>query len=189
MDFSVSIWAHLVDRGKLCMNEQIRQETEKQIEQQTGWQPEQQIKQQLETLNQQIKELTGIYHQAAARLGISDNEFWVWYTLFVMGEEYSQQDICEMWSLPKQTVNSAVANMVKKKFVKLEAVPGTRNRKLLRLTDSGKSYVEGIVQPVFAAEYRTFVRLSEQERQICISLLGKYIGCFREELRELAALE
>lgn len=141
-----------------------------------------QAKEQLEILNQQVKELAGIYHQAASGLGISDNEFWVWYTLFVMGEEYSQQDICEMWSLPKQTVNSVVINMVKKEFVRLEVVPGTRNRKLLRLTDKGKSYGATVVQPIFEAEYRTIARLSEQERQICISLLGKYISYLREEL-------
>ena len=143
-------------------------------------------KQHLEVLNQQIKELAGIYHQAATGLGISDNEFWVWYTLLVMGEEYSQQDICETWSLPKQTVNSIVANMVKKEFIKLEVIPGTRNRKLLRLTDIGKSYGEAIVRPIFEAEYRTIVRLSEQERQVCISLMGKYIRYLKEELHESA---
>lgn len=143
-----------------------------------------QTKQQLENLNQQIKELSGIYHQAAVRLGISDNEFWVWYTLFVMGEKYSQQDICEIWSLPKQTVNSIVMNMVKKELIKLEVVPGTRNRKLLILTDNGKSYGEAVVRPIFEAEYRTIARLTEEERQLCISLLGKYIRYLREELYE-----
>lgn len=143
-----------------------------------------QTKQQLENLNQQIKELSGIYHQAAVRLGISDNEFWVWYTVFVMGEEYSQQDICEIWSLPKQTVNSVVMNMVKRELIKLEVVPGTRNRKLLRLTDKGKSYGEAVVRPIFEAEYRTIARLTEEERQLCISLLNKYIRYLREELHE-----
>lgn len=143
-----------------------------------------QTKQQLEDLNQQIKELSGIYHKAAVRLGISDNEFWVWYTVFVMGEEYSQQDICEIWSLPKQTVNSVVMNMVKRGFIKLEVVPGTRNRKLLRLTDNGKSYGETVVRPIFEAEYRTIARLTEEERQLCISLLSKYIRYLREELHE-----
>lgn len=141
-----------------------------------------QTKQQLENLNQQIKELAGIYHQAAVGIGISDNEFWVWYTLLVMGEEYSQQDICEMWSLPKQTVNSIVMNMVKKEYVRLEVVPGTRNRKLLRLTDGGKNYGKTVVWPIFEAECRTIERLSEEERQRCISLIGKYISYLREEL-------
>ena len=143
---------------------------------------EEQIKQSLEAINQHIKELAGIYHQAASGLGVSDNEFWVWYTLLVMGEDYSQQDICDLWSLPKQTVNSVVMNMVKKGYITLEVVPGTRNRKLLRLTKAGRRYGETVVQPVSEAECRTVSRLSEQERQLCVSLLGKYITYLKEEL-------
>lgn len=93
-----------------------------------------------------------------------------------------------IWSLPKQTVNSVVMNMVKKDFLKLEVVPGTRNRKLLRLTDKGKRHAETVVRPISEAEYRTIARLSEQERQICISILGKYINCLREELHGSAIL-
>lgn len=143
------------------------------------------IKGQLEILNQQIKELTGIYHQAAVRLGVSDNEFWVWYTLLVMREEYSQQDICDLWSLPKQTVNSVVANLVKKNFVALEVVPGTRNRKIVRLTKEGKEYGESIVSPILRTEQRAIGGMSEQERQVCISLLDKYIKLLKEEFHHM----
>lgn len=143
---------------------------------------EEQIKQSLEAMNREMKELAGIYHQAAAGLGISDNEFWVWYTLLVMGEDYSQQDICDLWSLPKQTVNSVVMNLVKKGYITLEVIPGTRNRKLLRLTSAGRRYGKTVVCPVFEAECRSVSRLSEQERQLCLSLLGKYITYLKEEL-------
>ena len=143
---------------------------------------EEETKPQLDMLNRKLRELTGIYHQAAASSGMSDSEFWVWYTLLVMEEEFSQQDICAMWSLPKQTVNSVVKNMVKKGFMTLETVPGTRNRKLLRLTDSGRAYGETVIRPVFEAECRTFERLSVEERRMCIVLLDRYIHSLREEL-------
>lgn len=83
----------------------------------------------LEIFNQQFKELTAIYHRAASQHDISDNEFWVWYALFALDGEQSQQSICEMWSLPKQTVNSVVSGMIKKGLVYLETIPGTRNKK------------------------------------------------------------
>lgn len=142
------------------------------------------IKQQLETLNQQIKELTGLYHQAAAGAGISDGEFWVWYTLLAMEEEPSQQDICDMWSLPKQTVHSAVAGLVKKNLVYLEMVPGTHNRKTIRMTGEGRRYGEAVIRPILELEQRTMARMSEEERQTCISLLGRYTGLLREEFHE-----
>lgn len=141
-------------------------------------------KEQLEILNQQVKELTGIYHRVAAGSGVSDNEYWVWYTLLTFGEEYSQQDICSLWSLPKQTVNSVVAGLGRRGFAFLEVVPGTRNRKIIRLTDAGRAFGAQMISSICEAEERTMERLSEEERKSCITLLGKYVHFLKEELNE-----
>lgn len=109
------------------------------------------INKHIEILNQQLKELTAVYHHAANKFGISDSEFWVWYALLILGGEYFQQDICDMWSLPKQTVNSVVANLTKKGFIFLETVPGTRNRKIIRLTEAGRNYGENAVKYTYEA--------------------------------------
>lgn len=142
------------------------------------------IKKQLEIMNQQVKELAAIYHNEASSHGISDNEFWVWYALLVLDSEYSQQDICDMWVLPKQTVNSVVTNLTKKGFVTLEQVPGTRNRKIIRLTEAGQAYGEAIVTDIYQAEQRTLEKMSEQERQLVIALTSRYISLLKEELNE-----
>ncbi len=142
-------------------------------------------KEQLEILNQQIKELVGIYRDAMMRSGHSENEFWIWYALIVMGGEYAQQDICGMWSLTKQTVNNIIARMVKDGHVTLEAVPGMRNRKIIRLTEAGRAYGEALVQPVCAGEQNAFERLSLEERRACMTALNRYIGFLKEELNDL----
>lgn len=41
-------------------------------------------KEQLEVINQQIKELAGIYRRVVSRSGISENEYWIWYALIIM---------------------------------------------------------------------------------------------------------
>ena len=128
------------------------------------------IKATLELFNQQIKELTSIYHQAVNQYGISDNEFWVWYTLLVMGGEQSQQSICEMWSLPKQTVNSVISGMIKKGAIYLETIPGTRNKKVIRITETGREYGEAIVTHICSAEQRAVEKLTPQERKQCTDL-------------------
>lgn len=143
------------------------------------------IKRQLETLNQQVKDLTAIYRRNSSEFGVSDNEFWIWYALLVMEEEYSQQDICDMWSLPKQTVNSVVANLRQKDYIYLEVVPGTRNRKIIRLSESGKEFGEKIISRIYDAEQRTFARMSKEERQTCVDLIGKYVSLLREEINEI----
>ena len=75
-------------------------------------------------INRQSKELVGIYRDAVKRLGISNSEFWIWYTLVAMDGEYTQQEIGRMWSLPKQTVNTVVAHLRRTRHAYLEAVPG-----------------------------------------------------------------
>lgn len=144
------------------------------------------FKEQLEIMNQQTKELASLYQKAASnKAGKSVNEFWIWYALLILGGEYSQQDICDTWSLPKQTVNTIVTNLVKKGYVTLEVVPGTRNRKIIRVTDEGKEYGESIVMPVYEAEVSALQQISEQERTIFISMLGKYINLLKKEIDNL----
>lgn len=142
------------------------------------------IERQLKMLNMQVRELVSVYHTVASRSGISDNEFWVWYALLYFEGDISQQDICDRWSLPKQTVNTIIANMTKSGFVFLEQIPGSRNRKNICLSDNGRKYGENIVRRVYEAEQNTLSRLTEQERQTCTRLMGKYIALLKEEIHE-----
>ncbi len=138
-------------------------------------------KDQLEQINQQIKELVRIYRLAMGQTGISDNEFWVWYTLINMEGEFTQQDLCGLWSLSKQTVNTIIAHMVRRGHAVLEVIPGTRNRKKILLTEEGRRYGAGIVLPVSAGELRAFQRLSPEERRTWSAILDKYICLLKEE--------
>ncbi len=138
----------------------------------------------LETLIRQMKELTGVYRDALNKSEVSENEFCIWYGLLLIEGECSQQELCERWSMAKQTVNTIIANGVKRGFMTLETVPGTRNRKMIRLTDEGRRYGEHIVMPIFQAEQKALERLPEEERTACMTVLGKYIRLLREELYE-----
>lgn len=142
------------------------------------------IERQLKMLSMQVRELVSVYHTVANRSGISDNEFWVWYALLYVEGNLSQQDICDKWSLPKQTVNTIIANMTKSGFVSLEQLPGFRNRKNICLSESGRKYGENIVRQIYEAERNTLSRLSEQERQTCTRLMEKYIALLKEEIHE-----
>ena len=139
-------------------------------------------KEQLEMINQQMKELAGIYRTAVSNLGISENEFWIWYALISMEEELSQQDICGMWAFSKQTVNTIISHMVKNKYVTLEVVPGTRNRKNIHLTEKGREFGESVIVPIFNAEVRALERIPLTERAACIAVLAKYAELLKEEI-------
>lgn len=140
------------------------------------------IKDQFYIINQQVKDLCSIYHEAAAQAKISDNEFWIWYALLLLEDECTQQEICDMWSLPKQTVNSIVSKLVKKNYITLETSLESRNRKLIHLTESGRKYGESVVLKVYESELHVLAKLSEADRNHFIHLLGNYITFLKEEI-------
>ncbi len=140
---------------------------------------------QLEIINHSLKEIAGIYRNAVSTSGISENEFWIWYTLVEIGGEYTQQDICVAWSLSKQTVNTIVKNMVQKEYAVLEAVAGTRNHKIIRLTEAGREYGKKIVLPIAAAEQKAIDRIPLDEQLFCANILSKFIMILKEEMNNV----
>lgn len=140
------------------------------------------IKKQIDTINQKINELSSLYRTAAIKSGISDGEIFIWSALLCSKEEYSQQDLAEMLFLPKQTVNSIISNLVKKGLVFLEHVPGTRNRKVVRLTKDGQKYGQSRIMWIFQAEEKAMEETDLQEVQAYISMLEKYIYRLKEEI-------
>lgn len=135
-------------------------------------------------VNQSLKELISVYRTAISGSGISENEFWIWYALLIYGGEFSQQELCEFWSLPKQTANTIINNMVKKGHITLEMIPGTRNRKRICVTEGGRRYGENIVMPIYYAEQRSVQKLPEEDRKLCLKVLTQYAGILKGELCE-----
>ena len=133
---------------------------------------------------QQIKELVGVYRDAIKHLSIPESEFWIWYTLVAVPGAHTQQDICAMWSLPKQTVNTVITGMRLKKFAYLEIIPGTRNHKIVRLTEEGRRRGEEIVGPVTCAEQKAFTKMPAEELAVLTQVFDKYINVLRGELHE-----
>lgn len=147
---------------------------------------EQSCKRQLGIINRQIKELVGIYRDTVRDWDVSESEFWIWYTLLTMEGEFSQQDICSMWSLPKQTVNTIVSHMKRKKFARLELCLRARNRKIIFLTEEGRRYGEKIIAPITEAEERSLAQIPEEELVPVTNTLGKYIALLKKELGVVA---
>lgn len=142
------------------------------------------IKDQIDTINQQIKELNSLYHIAAVKSDITDGEIGIWSALLEADGTYSQQDISELLFLPKQTVNSIISNLVKKGFVYLEHVSGTRNRKVICLTEAGRDYGERKVRWIFQAEERALEQTDPEQVQACIVMIEKYISHLKKEFEK-----
>ncbi|MBW9212153.1 MULTISPECIES: MarR family winged helix-turn-helix transcriptional regulator [Terrabacteria group] len=140
------------------------------------------IQEQLSIMNHSIKEIMGIYRSAVSQTGISENEFWVWYTLITSDEAVRQQELVSMWSLSKQTIHSIVNRMVSKGQISLEVDIKNKQKKVIRLTEEGKKFGESIVRPVLKAERRSFAKVDEKDRLAAIHFLQTYIQIVQKEI-------
>lgn len=85
------------------------------------------ISKNLQMFNQVCKETNVIYHDYAAKNGISDTAFWIMYSVYYYGEGITQKNICEEWFYSAQTVNSSLKTMEKNGLIILE--PSNDNKK------------------------------------------------------------
>ena len=137
--------------------------------------------QQVDQFHTQIKEFIGVYRQVAATYSISENEFWVWQSLIMEEDEQTQQKLCSTWSLPKQTVNSIIAHMILKKYVRLEKKPREKT-KVIRLTDEGRKYGQAMIGPIIQAENRAFAEISSEDFAQMIHVMQRYTELVGNEL-------
>ena len=86
------------------------------------------ISKNLQMFNQVCKETNVIYHDYAAKNGISDTAFWIMYSVYYYGEGITQKNICEEWFYSAQTVNSSLKTMEKNGLIILEPSNEIRKR-------------------------------------------------------------
>ena len=140
------------------------------------------LKDSIDTVKKIVYEMSSLYHTAAVKTGISDGEIAVWNMLLFSEENYSQKDLAETLFMSKQTVNSIVSSMAKRGLVELKHMPGTRNLKVIKLTEAGKQFAADNVQWIFEADERAMEKTDLRELRAVISLLDKYVRNLKEEL-------
>ena len=139
----------------------------------------------IDQIEQQHKEQDALYHGVAVRHGLSDTALWVLYILHITPGDCTQQDLIRQCFFSKQTVNTAVAGLVKKGYLTLEMIPGTRNLKRLLLTEEGNAIVAETAQPMREAEKRAYGALSEAELDQYLSMTEKLTQALRKEMENV----
>lgn len=143
------------------------------------------IKEQLYSLNKMSKKSVALYHKAALSIGVSDSALGILYALLDAESPCSQFDLCNDWFIPKQTINSSVAALLKKKLITLSPVAGAKNKKSISLTYSGREFAENTVGKLRDAELRTLMELTPKERTLYIRLNTKYNNLLTENIERL----
>lgn len=139
------------------------------------------LERQLQALNRLYKESDHVYSRLASKLGMTDTAFWVLYAIAHSEEPMAQNDLCNDFFFPVQTIHSAINNLRSDGLLELQVIPGTRNRKAILLTEKGKRFVENTISRADEIEEKAFLRFTEEERELYLSLFRRHIEYLKSE--------
>lgn len=126
------------------------------------------------------KEVDDLYHMLALKFNLSDSAMWILCTMREANRELTQSEIAQEMSMSRQTVNSAIKNLEKQGYLRLEAVSGDRRNKILSFTEEGETFVKRTVDRVLSLEHQVFENLEVEEQEQITQILRKYTRLMRE---------
>lgn len=126
-----------------------------------------------------------LYHRLAVYYGMADSNLWVLYSLYLSEHACTPMELAKTWSLPKQTVHSALKALEKNGYICMQPSPDNKKNRLVLLTEAGRQLAERVTVPVVAAERRAFACLTEEEQQQLIYLMTKHYDLLEREMEQL----
>ena len=113
---------------------------------------------------------------------LTDSAFLILYCLLELGDGCSQKDICKLYSISKQTINSSVKSLENKGFLTRRSGAGRDIH--LFFTEFGRKFSEEHISPVFDMENATFAAMEPSECELLLSLTRKYIQILKENMKQ-----
>lgn len=137
----------------------------------------------LKEYNHIYKEANDIYHEIARKLQLSDSALDIFYTIFEMGDNCLQRDICKASCMPKQPVNSSIRKLQTDGYLTLS--PGKGRSMHIHLTPSGQKLIQEKLVPLIRIENDAFEDMTVEECEQLIHLNAKYNQTLRSRLSNL----
>ena len=110
----------------------------------------------LKEYNRIFREINLIYQETAQSLGLSHSAFDIYYAICQLGDGCRQKDIADHTFLSKQTINSTIHQMEKRR-TDYPCAPGKgRSRKHLSHPHSVRTSFMQKIRPVIDCENRSF---------------------------------
>lgn len=116
----------------------------------------------LDSINLSINKIRGAYTAWAKANGVNYHELLLLY-FAANHPKCTQKQICDLYLLPKQTINNVVIQLKKAGYLKIVPDAGSQREKRLELTAEGRQYAAGVLAPLLAAEKRALHQVGEAE--------------------------
>ena len=136
----------------------------------------------VEAYREAAKELDRVWSQLSRACGLSEGEYWA----LVMIREgcITQTEISEQLSMNKQTVHSALKQLIRRGIVRLETQSGNLRVKEIVLTEAGESFTKKYVDTMMDIEERVWNELTKAERREMIRVSQKYNRLLKKALEQ-----
>lgn len=140
------------------------------------------IRDQLNEYYATFKEADAIYNSLAKKCGLSDAALWVLYSIREAKDECTQKMIKEQWSMSKQTVNSAIRDLIKDDLIVLSESQSDKRSKQIKLTENGEKFAIENIDTIYRYECSAFERMTDKERTDLIVNSRKFLELLRLEI-------
>lgn len=119
----------------------------------------------IQEFNQIDGRISSLYHAAALKMGLSDSEFRILYTLAVNAPGYLQSALREATGMGRSTVNSAL-----KKLEREGILPGSGRHTCVSLTAQGHRLADRTVCRLIRLEDRIYASWTPEEQALLLRL-------------------
>ncbi len=134
-------------------------------------------------LGNRIGEIDGTVNQWINKLGLSYNHFAVLYCLAnAQDGQCTQKHICDEWYLPKQTVFNICKEYKEKGWIEFSESRADKREKILRLTQTGQTYAEPILQKTQAISEQAFAKFGERKTKQLFALMQEFSNIFQQHI-------
>lgn len=116
------------------------------------------------------KKFDKLYHDIAVKLGISDTVFWIFHNICEYGDTFTQKLLVNYLGAPKQTINSAITNLIKDDLLMIKTIDDKASKELT-LTDKGNKFLNEKILPIVKAENDAYAKFSKEQLEIFFNVL------------------
>ena len=134
-------------------------------------------------LNYSASRIANAYHDAARRLGLSDSELDILYTLCTHAPGCPQSAIYKETGATRSTINSAIRKMEKAELLYL--TPGQGRGTRVYLTEKGRALTETTVRRLIALEKVIYESWTPEEREMLERLNRSFAEKLKKEVQRL----
>ena len=130
------------------------------------------------------KKFDKLYHDIAVKLGISDTVFWIFHSICEYGDSFTQSLLVDYLGSPKQTINSAITNLIKDDYLSINCEEDKKCKELV-LTEKGTIFLESKILPIVKAENEAYAKFSKEELELFFKVLDTKYEIITESVEKL----